>query len=123
MILLAVCLIALPAAATFYLWQLGIIRLPPLEPPRDPFSLSLSGQESDGHIRLTWDRNAPAVRLATSAMVVITDGDEIRRMELNREQIRNGSVVYQRISDRVSFRLELSWGRHQISETWLWEGS
>lgn len=116
---LLVLLLAL-ALGGFLAVDEGLIRLPQPEPERDLFALSLSGQEMGGNLHLTWDRTAPAVRAARRALLIITDGDETRTLELGPEQLRHGSVVYRRITDRVSFRLELSWDNRSLSETWTY---
>jgi len=119
--ILAPVLLVLMAAATVLLAAKGFIRLPQAPAPRDPLSVSLSGRDDGGNLHLTWDRTAPAIRGAERGVLVIADGDQVRTLELSADQLRHGSVVYRRITDRVSFRLELVWGHRSLSESWSYQ--
>ncbi len=119
--ILASLLLVLLAAGTVLLAAKGVIRLPQSPAPRDPFSVYLGGRDDGGNVHLTWDRTAPAIRGAERGVLVIADGDQTRTLELSRDQLRHGSVVYRRITDRVSFRLELLWGRRSLAESWSYE--
>ncbi len=118
-ILALVPLLALGVAG-FLLTSHGLIRLPRRPAPKDPLTVSLGGQEQAGNLQISWDRSAPAITAARRARLTITDGDEIRTLELGPEQLRTGSVVYHRISDVVTVRLELVWDGRSLSETWTY---
>lgn len=60
---------------------------------------------SDG-LRLKWDQNSPALRDADDAVVWISDGGQQKRIYLNRDLLRNGSIMYWPNSDDVNFRFE-----------------
>lgn len=121
--LLAIVPVLALAVASYFAVQRGWLSLPQPNPPQDPFSIALRGAESAGHLHLTWDRSSPAVRAATRARLIITDGDQTRSLELTREQIHNGSVVYRPVTDRIEVRLELSLGRRTFTETWTYRHS
>jgi hypothetical protein len=78
----------------------------PSAPPQ-ALPLKLSVSDRKGQLDVTWDRNARAVTRAKRGILTITDGDKRRDLELNGLQLRNGRVVYSRISGDVSLRLEV----------------
>jgi hypothetical protein len=89
------------------------------QPPTDPYALSLIVLEYGDNLHLTWDHKAAAVAAAERGLLLITDGDRTRTLDLSREQLRNGSVTYRKMSEQVRFRLEVILkNRHSVSETW-----
>ncbi len=86
---------------------------------RDPYALSLMVLEYGDNLHLTWDRHSRPVAEGKSARLYITDGGEDRSMDLTAEQLRNGSVIYRKVSGQVRFRLEVFIKeRRSVSETW-----
>ena len=73
----------------------------------DPYALSLSVSRSGDSLHLKWDQNAPAIRNATRGVLTISDGAYGRTIELDANQLRVGSVLYRRVSDAVTFRLDV----------------
>jgi len=100
------------------------VRTPPpysLEAPREPYALSLLVVEYGDNLCLTWDRHAPAVRLAERAVLWITDGDTSRSINLEAHMLRNPDfgVTYHRVTGQVKFRLDVVLPKERIlSETW-----
>jgi hypothetical protein len=69
--------------------------------------LKLSVSDRKGQLDVTWDRNARAVTQAKRGILSIADGDKRRDLELSGLQLRNGRVLYSRLSGDVSLRLEV----------------
>jgi len=69
--------------------------------------LKLSVSERKGQLDVTWDRNAGSVTQAQRGVLTITDGGKRRDLELSGLQLRNGRVLYSRLSGDVSLRLEV----------------
>ncbi|MCU1339970.1 MAG: hypothetical protein JWO19_5551 [Bryobacterales bacterium] len=87
------------------------------------FALSLAVDRTGQNLTVHWNPNAPAVRAASNGVLEIDDGGELKRVELDRANLSNGSMVYRNASDKVHFRLvvyldsglsvteELGWSR------------
>lgn len=86
----------------------------------DPFSLELAVMEYGDNLHLSWNRNAPAIRIAERGILLIADGDQNRSLELDEGQLRNGSVIYRQLAGPIRFRLEvfLRGGNRSVTETW-----
>lgn len=54
---------------------------------------------------ITWDRDAPAVRSATKAVLRIEDGSQSRHTDLEPAELANGSILYKPASNDVDFQL------------------
>ncbi|HYM06900.1 MAG TPA: hypothetical protein VEU11_10100 [Terriglobales bacterium] len=75
----------------------------------DAAGLALQVERRERDLRVSWDRDAQAVRHASKAVLSIRDGDSPpRELQLDVEQLRNGGTVYSPISARVQFRLEVA---------------
>ncbi|RPJ81036.1 MAG: hypothetical protein EHM13_11105, partial [Acidobacteria bacterium] len=86
---------------------------------RNPYALSLLVVEYRDNLHLTWDRDAPPLASAMSAVLSITDSSQTRTLDLSAAQLRAGSVIYRRVTSRVRFRLEvLLKDKRTVSETW-----
>jgi hypothetical protein len=93
-------------------------------PRTDPYALSLIVLEYGDNLHLTWDHKAAAIAGAQRGLLLITDGSQTRTLDLSREQLRNGSVTYRKLSEPVRFRLEVILNhRHSVSETWEGEAT
>lgn len=86
----------------------------------DPFSLDLAVIEYGDNLHLSWNRNAPAIRAAERGILLISDGEQNRSLELDESQLRNGSVIYRRLAGPIRFRLEvfLRGGNRSVTESW-----
>ncbi len=85
----------------------GLIRAPaPPAASGDPFALGLSAVQVGGAIHLRWNPQAPALAACRSASLVIRDGPNTRMIDLRREDLARGALIYQNASPTVSFRLE-----------------
>ncbi len=73
----------------------------------DPFAVSLSAKLSDDDLLIHWDRNAPAVRYATSGTLQIIDGPYTKTVDLSASELQNGTIIFHTASDAVSIRLEI----------------
>ncbi len=73
----------------------------------DPLPLKLSVSEKTNQLDVTWDRNALAVTKAKRGVLSIADGANSRDLELSGPQLRNGRVLYSRLSGDVTLRLEV----------------
>lgn len=72
-----------------------------------PPALSLRASAIRDQVRLEWDGTTKAVGLAQSGRMEIVDGSEMIWMELNRNQLRGGSLTYARRSAAIVVRLML----------------
>jgi hypothetical protein len=85
----------------------------------DPYSLVLSVTKSGDTLNIRWDRQAPAIRGAQRGELLITDGSYRRQLDLDASQLQIGSVIYRRVSENVTFRLEVfTRDRTSVVETW-----
>lgn len=76
---------------------------------RDPFSLGLAVSEAGGSLRVTWDRQAPAIKNAVRGLLEIQDGDIHTPMDLDSTQLQTlDNILYNRRSKHVRFRLEVA---------------
>jgi hypothetical protein len=95
-------------------------------PPRDPYALSLLVVEYGDNLCLTWDRSAPAIAHAERAVLAISDGAQSQSLDIEQAVLRRQgfSVTYHRVTDRVTFRMEVFLkNRRSVSETWEFGGS
>ncbi len=71
-------------------------------------SLAFSVRPYEGALLLTWDASSTAVRTAQRAMLSITDGKRSEDVELYLPQFRKGSLIYDPITEDVTFRLAVT---------------
>jgi hypothetical protein len=70
--------------------------------------LDLQVNRREGNLRVNWNQNAPMVQRARGAVLTIRDGESPPvALELEPEQLRDGSIVYSPKSGRVQFSLEI----------------
>lgn len=80
--------------------------------------LKLSVAEKQNQLDVTWDRNAPAIASAKRGVLSISDGSNRRDLDLSGAQLRNGRVLYSRLSADVNLRLEVfPEGSDSVSES------
>jgi hypothetical protein len=80
----------------------GIAARPP-DPPRFNLTVTESGRD----LQVDWNRESPDVAAADRGVMVIVDGDYQKTLELSREEVLNGTLVYSRMGGDVNFRLDL----------------
>ena len=75
--------------------------------PKEPDNyLTLTSSDDNGQLNILWDRNAPAVRNATEAVLEITDGNPIpQSIHLDAAHLAAGAFSYGRESERVDVTL------------------
>ncbi|HEY2845342.1 MAG TPA: hypothetical protein VGJ09_16885 [Bryobacteraceae bacterium] len=96
--------------AAFFFLLLGVLlgyEASQITAPRrgSDFALSLAVARNGDNLMVRWNRDAPAIRSAGSGLLEITDGGDVKHMELDRANLSGGSFIYRNTSDRVSFRL------------------
>jgi hypothetical protein len=62
--------------------------------PSDDFSISAS--DTAGRMRVTWNRNAPAVEQADSGRLDVVDGNQIASYSVDRAVLQAGTLDYLR---------------------------
>ncbi|MGQ9916640.1 MAG: hypothetical protein ACUVS7_04405 [Bryobacteraceae bacterium] len=75
-------------------------------PPADPYSLNLSAVQFGETIHFRWNPNAPALLACRSASLVIRDGNNTKILDLRKEDLARGTLIYRQVSSDVQFRLE-----------------
>jgi hypothetical protein len=75
--------------------------------PRHPsdFALSVAAERAGQNLTIRWNPDARAVVSASNGVLEIEDGGETKRVELDRANLSNGSMVYRNSSNQVRFRL------------------
>jgi TonB family protein len=84
--------------------------------PKAGAALGISVDPVGSLLRVTWNRNSPAVRSGASGALRIDDGHNHRDIPLNPGQLSNGSVMYRPDSRDVTFRLVVD-GSPRAEET------
>lgn len=73
-------------------------------------ALRLAVNVAGPQLEITWDREAPAILRAQRGMLVITDGAHREQVPLSALQLREGRVLYTRVTREVALRLEVTAG-------------
>jgi len=84
----------------------GLAKPAPPQPAADPYSLGLSALQFGDAIHFRWNPQAPALTACRSASLVIRDGDNTKIIELGKDDIARGALIYRNASPSVQFRLE-----------------
>lgn len=109
------------AAGLLMAWALGGHHPAPksavVAPAHGQSDLALSVGKSGRGLKLSWNRNAPAVQKATSAVLWINDGGRQTKVNLAASEVESGSVVYWPTTDDVGFRLEVPSPPGTVSES------
>ncbi len=83
-----------------------------------PLPLKLAVADRNGQLDVTWNRNAAPIAAARRGVLSIADGSIKRDLELTGMQLRDGRVLYTRLSGDVSLRLEVfPEGRTSVAES------
>jgi len=87
----------------------------------DAPALALQVGRQGADLRVSWNRNSPAILQATDGVLSIRDGDaQQQELHLDSDQLRHGSVTYTPATAGVRFRLEVTApGDSKTSETVL----
>src|SRR5205085_846247 len=89
----------------------------PVNAQGDSSPLQLRVEKANGELLLTWNRDSDAIRNATKATLLITDGEQHENVDMDLSQLRsNGSILYTPSSADVSFTSEVV-GRDQTKTT------
>jgi hypothetical protein len=95
-------LTALLLAIVAALW---ILRFLALRPGWEPFALSVS--ERDGQLQIEWNQAARPVARAARGSLQITDGQDIRTVPLNPQELAAGRFSYVRNTGDVNVRMSV----------------
>ena len=69
------------------------------------FALSLAAERTGDNLTIRWNPNARGYSRPATVSLEIEDGGDTKRVELDRANLSNGSMVYHNLSDKVRFRL------------------
>ena len=86
----------------------------PAKPPVDPYSVHLSGVEQDQSVLVRWDRDSEAIRTALHGVLTITEGAASKEVKLDFPELRNGTVLYHKVGQQVSFKLDLYFKENRV---------
>ena len=79
--------------------------------------LALNVARNGKSLKLVWDRNAPAVRHADGAVLWISDGEHVKKINLDPGHLEHGSVAYWPTTNDIDFRLEVYSVAQRVSES------
>jgi len=79
----------------------------PMNLQNDPYSMDLAATKFGESLQLKWNLESMAVIQAQRGVLTIHDGPSAKIVELNREDLARGSVLYRNLSSAVRFRLEV----------------
>ncbi len=82
-------------------------------------AIGLRAARQNGDLLLTWNRDAAPVARASSALLVIQDGQSERQIPLNAKQIQSGSVLYSPVSEQIQMQLTVTSPASSVSESVL----
>ena len=84
------------------------------KPVAAPIPLGLTTTDEGGQLHIAWDRDSPAVRGATAALLSISEGTSPLIIPLDQAHLQNGTFTYGRQGNRVdvSLAVQLADGRY-----------
>src|SRR5579872_319198 len=85
--------------------------------PADPAHVGLNVQRDGPSLRLYWDRQAPAIREATKAVLYINDGSHKSQLNLDPRDLSSGLISYWPDTRDVTFRLETFGTGHSTDDS------
>jgi protein TonB len=95
-------------AIALWTWSKWKYHAEPSAAPAPPdSSIGLRAERSGTDFRVTWDRNSSAVRSAIWGALAIHDGNDKREVSLRREDLHEGSVLFEPQQARVQVQLSL----------------
>jgi proteasome lid subunit RPN8/RPN11 len=71
-------------------------------------ALGLTTADQDGKLQIQWDAKSPDVQRSSGGLLLISDGAQPHTITLDSTQLKNGSMIYTRTSDRVNIILSLT---------------
>lgn len=80
-------------------------------------SLGLSIERRGSDLLLSWDRLSAPIRRANFGEVIIREGDASRKLQLNAQQLRSGSILYAPTTDQVEMQLNVVNGEKVTGES------
>jgi protein TonB len=80
----------------------------PVAALQDSSPLALRVEHSGADLMLTWNRNSPAIKNATHAVLSITDGAQHENVDMDLALLHSGSIEYQPSGSDVVFRMEVT---------------
>lgn len=88
--------------------QLALVLRTPQESAAttEPYALGLSALQVGEAIHLRWKPQAPALAVCRSASLIIRDGPSTKILDLRKEDLARGALIYRHSSPMVSFRME-----------------
>jgi hypothetical protein len=87
------------------------------------FQIGLFATPAGESLHIRWHREAPAIQMAETGKVLIQDGPYTKSVDLDASALKNGSIIYPPISDRVTFRFEITIPpKAVLVETLEWSG-
>jgi TonB family protein len=75
---------------------------------QDSSPLALRAERTAGGMLLTWNRDLPVIQSASKVVLSISDGDRHENIQLDPNQVRTGSILYQPNTGDVSFQMEVT---------------
>jgi hypothetical protein len=106
----AAAIVTLGVAAPFAYWQYGKTHPKPVARRFVVPGFHLSATENERDITVKWDKGSLAVATATKAVLQIDEGPFHKTVDVEPDQLRNGSVLYSRpvaIADTIAFNLRV----------------
>jgi len=79
----------------------------PQRPAPAVAGLELHATDRNGQLEIAWDGNLPALRLARSGTLEISDGPRLHILPMDAEFLRGGSISYARRSEVVTVRISV----------------
>ena len=61
-----------------------------------------------------WDRESEAVKTALRGVLTITEAGVSKQVKLDFPELRNGTVLYHKLGQEVTFRLELYFKENRV---------
>ena len=78
------------------------------DPSMDYSAMALRVERTASELLLTWNRDSEPIRNATHAVLSIHDGTQDENVDLDLNQLRNGSIVYSPMTTDVVFQMKLT---------------
>jgi hypothetical protein len=90
--------------------------------PLSPDHISLSVQQQGPDLRVTWDQKMPEISRAEGATLTILDGSRRSELQLGKDDLKFGSVMYPYGSGKVEASLALNMGNTgSLTQSATWQ--
>jgi hypothetical protein len=90
--------------------------------PLSPDHIALSVQQRGPDLRVTWDKKMPEISRAEGATLTILDGSRRSEVQLGRDDLKFGNVVYPYASEKVEASLALNMGNTgSLTQSAIWQ--